>query len=490
MKATVVLPAVLLAAVPALLADPPGRHALLTDHSAPRPAGAQFYDVLMLRDYNTRVVVIGVSLLGAASGLIGSFLLLRKRALLADALSHATLPGIGIAFLVMVAWGGEGKWLPGLLAGASLAGVLGILCILGIVHTTRIKEDTALGIVLSVFFGLGVAILGVIQATGAGNAAGLESFIYGKTASMLLSDVLLIAAAGGAVVLLCLALFKEFSLLCFDAACARAQGWPVLLLDVLMMGAVVCVVVIGLQAVGLILVIALLVVPPAAARFWTNRLPGLLAVAAVLGGLSGWIGAAISALVPRLPAGAIVVVVAGVLFVVSLIFGRARGVFVRLREHLRLSGRVARQHLLRALYELSESARVSGPQALPRMSVRLAALRGERGWSPRRLRRLLRAAQRDGLVERPDGESCRLTERGAAAAWRVVRNHRLWELFLITHADIAPSHVDRDADEVEHVLSPQLIAELEQQLAAAAARPDLAAPRSPHELAGAAGGER
>jgi manganese/zinc/iron transport system permease protein len=468
-------------------AGTPQQHSSITDHSVSWPTWAQLSDVLALRDYNTRVVVIGVSLLGAASGLIGSFLLLRKRALLADALSHATLPGIGIAFLLMAAWGGEGKWLPGLLAGASLAGVLGILCILGIVHTTRIKEDAALGIVLSVFFGLGVAILGVIQGTGAGNAAGLKSFIYGKTASMLLSDVLLILAAAGAVALLCAALFKEFSLLCFDSAWARAQGWPVLLLDVLMMAAVVCVVVIGLQAVGLILAIALLVVPAAAARFWTNHLPSMLAVAAVLGGLSGWIGAAISALTPRLPAGAIVVVVAGILFVASLIFGRARGLIVRLREQLRLRRRVMRQHLLRAMYELSESDSAVPRQPAARAPVRLAALLSERSWSPRRLHRLLRSAQRDGLVQRAKGDSYGLTDRGAEAAWRIVRNHRLWELFLITHADIAPSHVDRDADEVEHVLSPQLIAELEQQLAST--RPDLAAPGSPHHLA-APGGSR
>lgn len=488
MRRAALLTALVLAAAHPAAARPPPRHASITDHSVSWPTWAQLSSVLTLRDYNTRVVVIGVSLLGMASGLIGSFLLLRKRALLADALSHATLPGIGVAFLVMVALGGEGKALPALLAGASAAGVLGILCILGIVHTTRIREDAALAIVLSVFFGLGVAILGVVQSTGAGNAAGLKSFIYGKTASMLLSDAVLIAAAAAAVALLCAALFKELSLLCFDAAFARSQGWPVLLLDVLMMAAVVCVVVIGLQAVGLILAIALLVVPAAAARFWTNHLPSMLAVAAVLGGLSGWLGAAISALVPRLPAGAIVVVVAGVLFVASLIFGRARGVVVRLREHLRLSSRVARQHLLRAMYELSErDSAALRPPAVP-APVTLAALLGERSWSPRRLRRLLWSAQREGLVERAHGNAYRLTDRGVEAAWRVVRNHRLWELFLITHADIAPSHVDRDADEVEHVLDPQLIAELEQQLADT--HPDLAAPGSPHGLTAVTGGSR
>ena len=439
------------------------------------PGWSELLRVLALRDYNTRVVVIGVSLLGLAAGVIGSFLLLRKRALLGDALSHATLPGIGAAFLFMSAYGGDGKWLPGLLAGATISGTLGILCILAITRNSRIKEDAALGIVLSVFFGLGMVLLGIIQRQQTGNAAGLQSFIYGKTASMLLSDAWWIAAVAAAVSLLCAALFKEFSVLCFDAGYARSQGWPTGWLDVTLMTAVVAVTVIGLQAVGLILIIALLVIPAAAARFWTTHLPTMLLAAAAIGAASGYVGASISALMPRLPAGAVIVLVAGVVFGVSLLIGPARGVFVRWRENRRLSRRVRRQHLLRAMHELSETEGRSGGV------VPVQSLLAERAWSRAELENELTAAARDGLIHRAGPAAVVLTPAGASAARRIVRNHRLWELFLITHADIAPSHVDRDADEVEHVLEPEMIAELESLLAAQ--HPDLALPASPHRIA-------
>lgn len=436
--------------------------------------------VLTLQDYNTRVVVVGVSLLGLAAGIVGSFLLLRKRSLLGDALSHATLPGIAVAFLLMAAMGGDGKFLPGLLTGAAASGALGVLCILGITRFTRIKEDAALGIVLSVFFGLGVALLGIVQRSGAGNAAGLQAFIYGKTASMLLADARLIAFCAAILAGLSFLFFKELTILCFDAAYARTQGWPATWIDLGLMSAVVAITVIGLQAVGLILMVALLVIPAAAARFWTHALWKMLAIAAGLGAISGYLGATVSALLPRMPAGAVIVLVAGVFFGLSLLFGGANGLIVRWRAHARLAARIRRQHLLRALFEAGE---VKGAGAVP-----LDQLWHARSWSHGEALKEVRRAAHDGLVE-IDGESAnlrvRLTPSGESAARRVARNHRLWELFLITHADIAPSHVDRDADEVEHVLDPQMIAELETLLARQF--PNLAQPPSPHRLSVAGG---
>ena len=439
----------------------------------------QLVRVLTLQDYNTRVVVIGVSLLGLAAGLIGCFMLLRERALLGDALSHATLPGIGVAFILMTVLGGSGKSLAGLLIGGTISGVLGVATILIVVHLTRIKEDAALGIVLSVFFGLGIAVLGLIQNLGAGQAAGLKSFIYGKTASMVFSDAATIAVAAALITLACLLFYKELTLLCFDPGFARAQGWPVLTLDVVLMALVVGVTVIGLQAVGLILMVALLVIPPAAARFWTQHLPTMLLASALIGAGSGLIGATLSALVPKLPAGAVIVAAAGVFFLVSLVFGPTRGILRRVVEHRRLTRTIAHQHLLRAVHELSETQPAG---TLPhRHAVRFAELLRHRSWSPRQLRRTLRGAMNEGLLTATDGESAyALTPAGVQAAWRIARNHRLWELYLITYADIAPSHVDRDADEVEHVLAPALMERLEALLSEQ--YPDLAAPPSPHQL--------
>lgn len=288
-----------------------------------------WHRVVTLQDYNTRVVLLGTLMLGMAGGLVGSFMVLRKKALLADAVSHATLPGLALAFIIMAALGGTGKHLGGLLLGATLTGLLGMGAVQLIRATTRLKEDAALGIVLSVFFGLGVALLGLVQKMETGSAAGLESFIYGKTASMLASDGWRIAAAAGSITALCGALFKVLAVLCFDPEYARAQGWPVAWLDGLLMGMVVAVTVVGLQAVGLILVVALLVIPAAAARFWSDDLRYMVALSTALGGASCLVGALWSALVPNLPAGAMMVLVAAAFFLFSLLAGRSRGVVAR-----------------------------------------------------------------------------------------------------------------------------------------------------------------
>ncbi len=446
--------------------------------------------VLTLQDYNTRVVVVGAGLLGLAAGVIGTFMLLRKRALMGDALSHATLPGIGLAFIVMTHWGGDGKYLPGLLLGATVSSLIGVACVLLIRNLTRLKEDVALGVVLSVFFGLGVSMLGVIQTMKQGNAAGIESFIYGKTASMLASDAAMIAWAAGGVAVACVLLFKEFGVVCFDQGFAEAQGWPVVVLDVLMLLLVVAVTVIGLQAVGLILIIALLIIPPAAARFWTDRLWGMVVVSGVIGVLSGLFGAGLSALVPRLPAGAIIVTVAAVFFVISFVLGPSRGVVVRWVNHTRLGRRIARQHLLRAMYEQSESAGASdtGSSGSTQSGVvSWQQLLSARSWSQRRLSHQLRTAARQGLIQPTGDRRYCLTDRGLAEAGKVMRNHRLWEIFLITHADIAPSHVDRDADQIEHVLGHQMVEKLEALLQDR--YPQLAVPPSPHAIGpGVSGG--
>lgn len=437
------------------------------------PAREDLLRVLAMRDYNTRVVVAGATFLGIASGIVGSFLLLRKRSLLSDAISHATLPGICLAFIAAQLLTGDGKRLPWLLAGAAATGTLGMLAVVGIARATRLKDDAALGIVLSVFFGAGIALMKIATDVPGGNAAGLQSFVYGKTASMLLRDAGLIAASALAVAVASALLFKEFSIVCFDADYASAQGWPVRGLDLAMMALVVAVTVIGLQAVGLILVVALLVIPPAAARFWTDNLKGMVVVAAAIGGIGGFVGSALSALMGALPAGAVIVLASAAMFGTSMLFGPARGVLPQVLRRRRLAARIGRQHVLRAIYEGAED---SGDAMQP---VAFEDLIRARSWTPAQLRRHLHAARREGAVESPDGSEWRLTDAGRSEAARVIRNHRLWEMYLISHADIAPSHVDRDADAIEHVLSDEMVQKLEGMLIDGEVRDEFVPP-NPH----------
>jgi manganese/zinc/iron transport system permease protein len=371
----------------------------------------------------------------------------------------------------MVSLGGEGKSLFGLLLGGLVSGLLGMGLVLLIRRVTRLKEDAALGIVLSVTFGLGVALLGIVQRMRTGSAAGLESFIYGKTASMIAADAWLIAGASAAVILASVALFKEFNLVCFDQSYAASRGWPVVRIDVVMMSLAVAVTVIGLQSVGLILIIAILVIPPAAGRFWTDDLRRLALLSGVIGAAGGFVGAALSATTPRLPAGAVIVVVLGALFLLSLVFGTNRGILRRAVEDALFNRRVAMQNLLRSLYEYYDEvrgidvARISSPRSIQcSVEEQLAYLTSVRAWSERQVLRLLDRASRRGLLERAESGAYCFTAKGISDALRIVRNHRLWETYLVTYADVAAANVHRDADAIEHVLGPDLVAELEQRL--------------------------
>lgn len=409
--------------------------------------------------FNTNVVIAGTTLLGLAAGVIGVFALLRKRSLVADALSHATLPGLALAFLLAPALGLAGRSLPVLLAGAAASGVLGVACVHALLRHRRIHEDAAIGIVLSVFFGAGVVVLSWIQRHAPAGAAGIDAFIYGQTAAMRLSDAVLMGGIALAAIVVVALLFKEMSLVCFNASFARAGGWPVGAIDAAMMGLVVLVTVAGLQAVGIILVVALLVIPPVAARFWTDRLPRLVVVAAVIGAGSGYAGAVLSSLLPRKPAGAVIVLAAGAVFALSMFLAPTRGVVAVALRRVRLHLRIAGEHVLEAAHDRAAAGAapgLAGPD--------LERLAGRRGW-PRWLRAVVTWRLRLRGLARADDRGLRLTTAGARDGARVARNHALWEEYLVRFADVAPSHVDWSVDQVEHVLSGELVAELERALA-------------------------
>ncbi|WP_437227706.1 iron chelate uptake ABC transporter family permease subunit [Planctomicrobium sp. SH661] len=452
--------------------------------AAERAAGpSSSYRVFLLQDYNTRVVLLGTTFLGMSGGIVGVFMLLRKRSLIGDVIGHSALPGIAIAFIVsQVMAPGSGKNLPLLMSGAFLAGLCGALCVMLIERNSPIRADAALAIVLSLFYGLGTALLTVIQRMPTSSAAGLQFYLNGKTASLLASDVWVFALSSLAITALTLALFKELTLLCFDDGYASASGWPVMWLDALLVGLVAGVTIVGMQTVGLILVVAILIIPAASARFWTNEVHRLTWIAAALGGISAAMGTLVSAMAPRLAAGAVIVLSGSCLFLFSLLMGTKRGLFWRWLEQQRLQKRIGSHDLLRAAYEKIESLEPDddiSEQRLLKARLTRAQLQEMRSWSPRRLSQLIRQAIVDENIEINTDRTLSLTPNGAALARRAVRNHRLWEIYLITYADIAPSHADYDADRIEHVLGPQLIRELEERLAK---RDDLSLPASPHSL--------
>ena len=259
-------------------------------------------DALLLGlGYNATLVTLGAALLGMAAGVNGTFLFLRKRALVSDAISHATLPGVALAFMAMVALGGEGRNLVGLLGGAAVSAAIGLLCVTWLSTRTRLSEDAAIGAILSVFFGFGIVLLTVIQTMNAGRQAGLEGFLLGSTAGMLRSDALVIAVSAALTLALVLLLRRPLTLASFDPEYAASTGQNVTRTDLAMMALVLAVTVVGLKIVGLILIVALLIIPPVTARFWTERTEHVVLISGAVGGISAYVGAAISAAVASAP---------------------------------------------------------------------------------------------------------------------------------------------------------------------------------------------
>lgn len=437
----------------------------------------------MTLDYNTRMVVTGAGMLGAVSGLVGVYLLLRKRSLIGDAISHATLPGLVIAFLIQVALGGTGRDLVWLLVFSGVSGILGALTVLVIRRWTNLKEDAALAIVLSTYFGLGMALLSVAQQTQTGNPAGLEGFIFGKTASIVASDALIILSTSVAVTAVIVACRKELKLLCFDPSLASAQGWPVLWMDLLLLGSVLLVVVVGITIVGALLVIALLVIPPASSRFWTHSLNRSLYLSAAFGAASGVVGALTSLFIDKIPSGAAIVLAASFFFGISLVFGSQSGLLWKFLNQRRQRVQADQEHVLRAVYELLESrGRAPSVRGETRSDpVEVEALVKMRAWSRFRLAQSLRQNVNNGwLLQSADGVVT-LSASGIQQALKSVRRHRLLELYFSRWADLSPDAIDRGADYTEHALDDELLAMLEKD--AMSMGDDIDLPNSIHPIA-------
>ncbi|PYI54077.1 metal ABC transporter permease [Paenibacillus flagellatus] len=281
--------------------------------------------IALLQDPNVRWIVMASVLLGLSSGVLGSFSYLRKQSLMGDALAHAALPGVCIAFMLT-----GSKSILFFLIGAAVAGLIATFGIGYITRHSRIKQDAALGIVLSVFFGLGIVLLTQIQHSDSGNQSGLDKFLFGQAAGMVRADVLTMAIVSCVLVGVCALLYKEFKLLSFDAGFARGIGLPVAFLDQLLMFLTVVAVVVGIQAVGVVLMAAMLITPAVSARYWTERLGVMVTLAGLFGGLSGLLGTWISTVDEHLPTGPLSVLAATTLFVASVLFAPKRGVVSKL----------------------------------------------------------------------------------------------------------------------------------------------------------------
>jgi manganese/zinc/iron transport system permease protein len=403
--------------------------------------------------FTARNVLLGASLLGLAGGVLGCFAVLRRQSLLGDALAHAALPGICVGYLLT-----HSKEPTPLFAGALVAGLIGSLTILLITRNSRIKQDTAIGMVLSVFFGVGIVLLTYIQKLPLGNQSGLDHFLFGQAATLLPRDIRVMGLMAVFVVLITALLFKELKLLCFDRDFADASGLPSRRLEFLLTTMLVVVVVVGLQTVGVVLIVATLITPAAAARQWTESLGVMLVLAALIGAGSGAAGAVLSASVPNVPTGPVIVLFASAVLIVSLLVAPRRGMVWAALEERQVARRIRRENLLKDLYTWGERNRGSWTEPVPTTFV--MGLRGQSGTQLTRTARRLRSR---GLLDTAGGGML-LTDLGLSAAEGVVRKHRLWELYLTRRLELPSDHVHRDAETMEHALTDEDVSALEKVL--------------------------
>ena len=408
-------------------------------------------EFLSFQDPNVRTVTFGTIFLGMSAATVGTFAFLRKRSLVGDAVAHSILPGIAIAFMLF-----HTKNPFVLMGGALVSGWLAILLIEHLSKATKLKPDTAIGLVLSVFFGVGILLLTSIQHSGAGNQAGLDQFLFGKAASMTRNDLIAYGIVALILLITVILFFKEFKLLSFNRDFAEASGLPVKRLQFILSTITVLAIAIGIQSVGVVLMAALLITPAATARPWTERLVVMMVLAGIAGGFSGLVGSYISFTAPNMPTGPWIVMCLSFLALFSLFLAPRRGVLARIRQQRQNRRKILSENLLKSFYHLREH----NPKTL-------AFSRGEilekRAFSEVEYKTALRHLRRHFYLI-PEGSNWRLSEKGYEEAKRVVRLHRLWEMYLTERMRLKADHIHPNAETMEHIITPEIEEQLLREL--------------------------
>lgn len=405
-------------------------------------------------DSSLRLALMGCILLGLNCGLLGGFIVVRRMSLVGDTLSHAVLPGIALGFL----WNMT-KDPVAILVGATLVGGLAMLTVSAITRTTRLKEDAAMGLVLSSFYAVGMCLIGMIQGLETGNKSGIDKFMFGQAAALNGGDIALMAVTAGVTLLFVIVGYRGLLTLSFHRAFGQTLGIPVGVLHHAMMLLTAFAVVTAMQAVGVVLVSAMLIIPPATACLLTDRMHRVLVYSALLGIGTTALGAFFSFLGNNLPTGPFMVLAGAAVFTVAFLFSPRQGWITRLWRQRSQQERIRRENMLKAMYHLAERRdfREEGISLLELAQHRREPLEMERMNAGRLVQQRLAT-----LTE--DGSMLHFTPEGWRRACAVVRNHRLWELYLTNVMQYGTDHVHEDAEKIEHVLGEDTVRQLERRL--------------------------
>ena len=405
-------------------------------------------EFLTLSDPNIRTVVIAVLLISVSTALTGSFLFLHKKALLGDAVSHSVLPGIGLGFLAV----GEKDPLV-LMIGAILSGAISIFFIDRVIKNPKVKPDAALAITLALFFSVGIVILSYIQAQQYTGQAGLNHFIFGKAAALKQSDALVFSVLALFVTGVIVMFFKEFKLIAFNKDYAISIGMPVKFLEFIMQVLVIFSIALGIQAVGVILLSALLITPAASARIWTNNLKKMLLLAVFFSMIPSYLGIAISTFSTNMPTGPWVVVSLTGVAILSIFFAPQKGVISRMFKARANRKKILLENILKDAFVLKEENNTCA----------IAKLIAHRQEETRKIEKGIVALEKENLLIRSQ-QNIQLTEAGINKGGKIQERHLLWEKYLTSKLKIKQDHVHYNAESIEHLLTEELVQELKNEL--------------------------
>jgi manganese/zinc/iron transport system permease protein len=401
------------------------------------------------QDASVAFVVIGITLLGLGSAYVGTYSFLDKKALLGDAISHAVLPGICLGFILA---GEKNPFY--IVSGAFLSGALATFLISWLRSQTKLSEDTIIASILSIFFGFGIVFLTVIQKSGNPEMAGLNQFIFGNAIAILEEDLYLYGGLAIFIILILSLLRKEFNLLVFNPDFGKSIGYPMEIIRFIFNILLILAVVTGIQAIGVVLMAALLITPGAAARFWTDRMGILLLLAGLFSTISGILGTYVSFILPQMPTGPWVVVFLSLLALFSFLFAPKKGILSRFFARKKYLRKTHQDHLLKILFKATEEGR-----NFLTIEEIYEAYPVQANKNQHSINRLIKK----GLLTKNE-RFIILTESGISEAKRIVRLHRLWELYLNESMNIAADHVHDSAEKMEHLLTPEIEAYLEKRL--------------------------
>jgi manganese/zinc/iron transport system permease protein len=407
-----------------------------------------FIDFFSFQDPNVRLVVLGMLFISLSSSLVGSFAFLQKKSLVGDAVAHSLLPGIAIAFMIS---GSKNPWV--LILGALISGWISILIMDFLTKRSKIKTDTSIALVLSVMFGLGILLLTHIQHSDFGNQSGLDKFLFGKAASLTLIDIQAFGLVTAVIVVLVGLFYREFKLLSFNYEFAQAIGMPVKALSFLMNTLLVLSITTGIQAVGVVLMAALLIAPAAAAKIWTYSLSKMILIAMGFALFSSLIGSFVSYTYINMPTGPWIVVILTFFTVMSLLFAPKRGVFSRMKRQRENSLKINTENILKALYHLEE-----GKGKIFEWH-KLDQILEKRTFNKVTLNNSLKHLSKKNWIVLGD-QKVKLSKAGEVEARRVVRLHRLWEMYLTKRMNFKSDHIHSNAETIEHIITPEIEREL------------------------------